>query len=127
MDSDTTIEGAGYRGVPNPDIRCSDRHLADAEDISLRLSFCVRRVVIRDLESSVRLVRELRLKLVLASVENGLIKSAPFNYVTVITSAKEKPPSHPIGGGGIYVAVMLVRRRLRRSQRRVAVGTIIQP
>jgi hypothetical protein len=47
MDSDTTIEGAGYRGVPNPDIRCSDRHLADAEDISLRLSFCVRRVVIR--------------------------------------------------------------------------------
>jgi hypothetical protein len=31
------------------------------------------------------------------------------------------------GGGGIYAAVMLARRRLRRSQRWVAVGTIIQP
>ena len=31
------------------------------------------------------------------------------------------------GGGGIYAAVMLARRRLRRSQRQVAVGTIIQP
>ena len=40
MGSDTTIEGAGYRGVPNPEIRCSDLHLATAEDISLGLSAC---------------------------------------------------------------------------------------
>ncbi len=37
---DTTIEDAGYRGVPNPEIPCSDRHLAAAEDISLGLSLC---------------------------------------------------------------------------------------
>ena len=65
---DTTIEGAGYRGVPYPEIRCPDRHLADAEDISLGLSLCGRQVVIRDLESSVRVVRELLLKLLLPSV-----------------------------------------------------------
>jgi hypothetical protein len=35
-----SIGVAGYRGVPNPEIRCSDQHLAAAEDISLRLSFC---------------------------------------------------------------------------------------
>nr|HIL75298.1 hypothetical protein [Rhodospirillales bacterium] len=33
----TTIEDAGYRGIPNSDIRCPDRHLADAEVISLGL------------------------------------------------------------------------------------------
>ena len=41
---DTTIEDAGYCGVLNPDIRCSALHLAAAEDISLRMSFCVRQV-----------------------------------------------------------------------------------
>ena len=40
----TTIEDAGYRGVPNPEIRCPDRHLATAEGISLGLNFCVRRM-----------------------------------------------------------------------------------
>ena len=34
----STIEDTGHRGVPNPEIRCSDRHLAAAEDISLGLS-----------------------------------------------------------------------------------------
>jgi hypothetical protein len=56
---DVALGAVVDRGVPNPEIRCSDRHLATAEDISLGLSFCVRQVVIRDLESSVRLVREL--------------------------------------------------------------------
>ena len=35
------------RGVPYPEIRYSDRHLADAEDISLRLSFRIRPVPVR--------------------------------------------------------------------------------
>ena len=37
--SDTTIEYAGYYGVPNPEIRYSDHHLAAAEANSLGLSF----------------------------------------------------------------------------------------
>ena len=45
----STIEDAGYCGVPYPEIRCSDRHLADAEDISLRLSFRIRPVPVRSL------------------------------------------------------------------------------
>ena len=28
--------------------------------------------------------------------------TAPSNYVTAITSAKEKPPSHPSGGGALF-------------------------
>ena len=40
----STIENTGHRGVSYPEIRCSDRHLAVAEGISLGLSFCVRRV-----------------------------------------------------------------------------------
>ena len=51
---DTTIEGAGYRGVPYPEIRCPDRHLADAEDISLRLSFRIRPVPVRLIASGWR-------------------------------------------------------------------------
>ena len=39
-----TIEDARYRGVPNPEIRCPDRHLAAAEGISLGLNFSVRRM-----------------------------------------------------------------------------------
>ena len=34
-----TIEATGYRGIPYPEIRCPDGHLADAEVISLGLSF----------------------------------------------------------------------------------------
>ena len=36
----STIEATEYCGVPYPKIRCSDRHLAAAEDISLGLSLC---------------------------------------------------------------------------------------
>ena len=38
----TTIEDAGYRGVPYPEIRCPDRHLADAEanGLGLKLRIC---------------------------------------------------------------------------------------
>ena len=46
MGRDTTIESAGYRGVPNPEIRCSDLHLATAEDISLGLSLCGRQAMV---------------------------------------------------------------------------------
>ena len=34
----------GLRRISDPDIRCPDRHLADAEVLSLGLSFCSRRV-----------------------------------------------------------------------------------
>ena len=34
----TTIEDAGHRGVPYPEIRCPDRLLANAEVVSLGLS-----------------------------------------------------------------------------------------
>ena len=39
----TTIEDAGYRGVPYPEIRCPDRHLADAEVVSLGLKLVAAR------------------------------------------------------------------------------------
>ena len=42
------------RGVPYPEIRYSDRHLADAEDISLRLSFRIRPVPVRIIASGWR-------------------------------------------------------------------------
>ena len=45
----TTIGDAGYRGVPIPDIRCPDRHLAHAEVISLGLR-------LRILQAPVRLI-----------------------------------------------------------------------
>jgi len=42
----TTTQGAGYHGVTNPKIRCSDLPLATAEDISLGLSLCGRLAVV---------------------------------------------------------------------------------
>ena len=45
--------------------------------------------------------------------------TAASNYVTAITSAKEKPPSHPSAGARCLgvPAVMRVRRRLQGTQR----------
>ena len=43
----TTIEATGYRGITNHEIRSPERHLADTEANSLRLSFCIQRVVIQ--------------------------------------------------------------------------------
>jgi len=58
--SDTTIEGAGYRGVPNPEIRCSDLHLATAEDISLGLSTCDYQMLVYAALARCRIVAFLR-------------------------------------------------------------------
>jgi hypothetical protein len=57
----STIEDAGYREVPYPEMRCPDRHLADAEDISLRLSFRIRPVPVRFIAA--RVATRLRLYL----------------------------------------------------------------